>query len=271
MADFEFDLRDIFRVLKRRKWVLILVPIVVATLTYWFSVTPPAVYEAQSVVKISRVAANMQGLLLEALSWYEGDNIATQSEIITSQKIKVRVALRLAEEYPEFLEVRSLLAGGEETDYDALEKRIGDNPELAGLISGISVEAERKGASDIVGIHTTGSSAQRAVDTANYTAEEFVNYNTSERNKEIRQAVRFIEARIVETEQELRKAEGELEEFKREHTETLSLQIEEVGALREQIESLGRKIANLEESVEQLDTMTDVDQYFAFSPAFTDV
>jgi prefoldin subunit 5 len=99
-----------------------------------------------------------------------------------------------------------------------------------------------------------------AVDTANYTAEEFVRYNTAERNKEIRRAVRFIEARIVETEQELRQAEGMLEEFKREHTETLSLELEEVGALREQIESLGRKIAHLEEAISQLETMTGVDQ-----------
>ncbi len=205
MAEFEFDPRDIFRVLKRRKWVLVSVPILVAALTYWFSVTPPAVYGAESVVKISKVAANMQGLLLEALSYYEGDNIATQSEIITSQKIKVRVALRLAQKYPQFYEVTSLLADEEETDYDALERRIGDNRELAGLIAGISIEAERRGSSDIVGIHTTGSSEQLAVDTANYTAEEFVNYNTAERNKEIRQAVRFIEARFVETAQELRK------------------------------------------------------------------
>ena len=222
-------------------------------------------------MKISRVAANMQGLLLEALSWYEGDNIATQSEIITSQKIKVRVALRLAENYSEFREVTSLLAGGEETDYDALERRIGDNPDLAGLVSGISVEAARRGASDIVGILTTGSSEQLAVDTANYTAEEFVKYNTAERNKEIRQAVRFIEGRIIETEQELREAEGELEEFKRKNTETLSLRLEEVGGLREQIDNLGRKIASLEEAVEQLETMTGVDQYFAFSPALTEV
>ena len=271
MADFEFNLRDIFRIVKRQKWVIILAPIGVGLMTYWSSVTPPPVYEAESVVKISRVAANMQGLLLEALSWYEGDNIATQSEIITSQKIKVRVALRLAENYSEFREVTSLLAGGEETDYDALERRIGDNPDLAGLVSGISVEAARRGASDIVGILTTGSSEQLAVDTANYTAEEFVNYNTAERNKEIRQAVRFIEGRIIETEQELREAEGELEEFKRKNTETLSLRLEEVGSLREQIDNLGRKIASLEEAVEQLETMTGVDQYFAFSPALTEV
>ncbi len=271
MADFEFNLRDLFRIVKRQKWVIILAPIVVGLMTYWSSVTPPPVYEAESVVKISRVAANMQGLLLEALSWYEGDNIATQSEIITSQKIKVRVALRLAENYSEFRGITSLLAGGEETDYDSLERRIGDNKDLAGLIASISIEAERKGTSDIVGIHTTGSSEPLAVDTANYTAEEFVNYNTAERNKEIRQAVRFIEGRIIETEQELRETEGELEEFKRKNTETLSLRLEEVGGLREQIDNLGRKIASLEEAVEQLETMTGVDQYFAFSPAFTEV
>jgi tyrosine-protein kinase Etk/Wzc len=271
MAEFEFDLRDIFRVLKRRKWVLVLVPIFVAVLTYWLSVTPPAIYEAESVVKISRVAANMQGLLLEALTWYEGDNIATQSEIITSQKIKARVALRLAENYSEFREVKALLAGVDETDYDALEIRIGDNEDLAGLVARISVAAERKGDSDIVGILTTGPSEPLAVDTANYTAEEFVLYNTAERNKEIRRAVRFIEARIVDTERELREVEGELEEFKREHTETLSLETEEVGVLREETESLGRRIARLEGAIEQLESMTGVDQYFAFSPAFTEV
>jgi len=65
MADFEFNLRDIFRIVKRQKWVIILAPIGVGLMTYWSSVTPPPVYEAESVVKISRVAANMQGLLLE--------------------------------------------------------------------------------------------------------------------------------------------------------------------------------------------------------------
>jgi len=271
MADFEFSIRDIFRILRRRKFVIIAAPILVGTLTYWFSVTPPPIYEAQSVVKISRAAANMQSLLLEALSWSEGDNIATQSEIITSQKIKARVALRLAEKYPEFQEIAGLLADDEETDYDALEQMVAENQQLAGLISGLSLEAERRGASDIMDILAISSSAELAIDTANYAAEEFLNYNIAERNREIRQAVRFIQDRIVETTEELEEAEGRLEEFKGEHTETLSLEMEEVGTLREQIESLGRKIGTLEEATEQLEGMTHVDQYFAFSPALTEV
>ena len=271
MAEFEFDLRDIYRIIRRRKRVIILVPILVGTLTYWFSVRPPAVYQAESVVKISRVAGNMQGLLLEALTMFEGDNIATQSEILTSRKIKARVALRLAENYPDFDAVTSLIAEGEETDYDALEQMVGENPQLAGLISGISIGAERRGQSAIVGIQAIASSAALAVDTANYAAEEFLNYNLAERNKQIRQAVRFIQARILETEQELRVAEVRLEEFKRDHTETLSLEMEEAGALKEQTESLGRKIASWDEAMEQLEGMTQVDQYFAFSPALREV
>ncbi len=171
MGETELPQRDIFRVLWRRKWVIIAVPIIVGALTYWFTATSP-VYEAESAVKVSRVAASVQALLLEVVSWHEGDNIATQSEIITSQKIKARVALRLAQKYPQFQEVPSLLGDAEKTDYDALQQRVGESPRLAELIAAIVVEPQRKGDSDIVAIQATASSAGLAMDTANYVAEE---------------------------------------------------------------------------------------------------
>ncbi|MFQ5928812.1 MAG: GumC family protein [Acidobacteriota bacterium] len=268
MAEFEFDLRDIFRLIRRWKWIITLSPILVGTLTYWLTATPPAVYEAESVVKISRVATSMQALLIEALSYYEGDNIATQSRIITSQKIRAAVALRLAQKYPEFHDVSSLLGDEEERDYDTLEQRAGNNPELAALIDTISVEAERDGQSDILAIAATASSEGLAIDMANYTAEEFVNYNIAERNREIRQAVQFIQARILETEQQLRGVERRLEEFKRDQTPILGLEIEEGISVEEQIESLGRKITNLDKAIEQLQATTHVNRYLSFSPAF---
>ncbi|MDA2923436.1 polysaccharide biosynthesis tyrosine autokinase [Acidobacteria bacterium AH-259-L09] len=270
MAEFEFDLRDVFRVLRRRKWVIFWSPILVGTLTYWLSAMPSPVYEAESLVKISRAAANMQALLIEALSWYPGDNIATQSQIITSQKIKARVALRLGEKHDEFREVRALLADGEEIDYDALEEKVRNSKQLVTLIDNIRVEAEKKGESDIVGIKSTGSSEDLAIDIANYTAEEFLDYNIAERNSQIREAVRFIQARIRETEQELNAAERKLEEFKREHTAILSLEHEDMAAARDEISGLQREIASLERGIKQLEQMPSVDQYFAFFPALTD-
>ncbi len=270
MGEAELHQRDIFRILWHRKWVIIAVPLLAGALTYWFTAASLPLYEASSTVQISRVAATVQALLLEVMSWHEGDNIATQSEIISSQKIKTRVALRLAQKYPDFQEVPSLLGDAEETDYDALQQRVGENPRLAELITAIAIEPERKGDSDIVAIRTTASSAALAIDTANYVAEEFVTYNTSERNREIRQAVQFIQDSILETEQELREAERRLEEFERDHAETLSLEVGEVGRVQERIDSLGRTVAHLEEAIEQLKTMTQVDQYFTFSPALTE-
>ena len=41
MAEFEFDIRDIFRIAHRRRWVIILAPLVVGTLTYLTSEVPP--------------------------------------------------------------------------------------------------------------------------------------------------------------------------------------------------------------------------------------
>jgi len=262
--------RDIFGVLWRRKWVIIAVPLLVGALTYGFTAKSLPVYEAESAVKISRVAASVQALLLEVLSWHEGDNIATQSEIITSQKIKARVALRLAQKYPKFQEIPSLLRDAEEMDYDALQQRVGENPQLAELLAAIAVEPHRKGDSDIVAIQATASSAGLAIDTANYVAEEFVTYNIAERNREIRQAVQFIRDSILETEQELREAERRLEDFERAHAETLSLEVGEVGEVQEKIDSLGRNVAHLEEAMKQLEGMNRVDQYFTFSPALTE-
>ncbi len=124
MAEFEFNIRDIFRVTRRRKWIIILAPLLVGTLTYLFSRNPPPIYEAESLVKITRVAANMQSLLVEALYWYQGDNIATQSQVITSQRIKGRVALRLAQKYPRFQAFKAVLGSGGEVDYDAFYERV---------------------------------------------------------------------------------------------------------------------------------------------------
>ena len=180
------------------------------------------------------------------------------------------MALRLARKYPEFQEVPSLLGDAEETDYDALQHRVGENPRLAELIAAIAVEPQRKGESDIVAIQATASSAGLAIDTANYAAEEFVTYKIGERNREIRQAVQFIQESILETEQELRETERRLEDFERDHAETLSLLVGEVGRVQERIESQGRKVAHLEQAIEQLKTMTHVGQYFTFSPALTE-
>ena len=270
MAEFEFNLRDIFRVTRRRKWIIILAPLVVGALTYLLSKSPPPIYQAESLVKITRVAANMQALLVEALYWYQGDNIATQSQVITSQRIKGRVALRLAQKYPRFQAFSALLDGGGEVDYNVFYEGVRSDDKLVKLLESMEIEAERKGESDAVGILARAPSEELAVDITNYTAAAFVDYNITERNSQIREAVDFIQARIQQTEQELNGSEKTLEEFKRDYRMILALNIEVGGDIRERIEVLGRQIANLDKGMLQLELIPSVDEYWAFSPVLGD-
>jgi len=271
MAEFEFDLRDIFRILRRRKWVIILSPILSGLLTFWISEVPPPVYEAESIVKISRVAANMQALLVEALSWYQGDNIATQSQVITSRKIRARVAMRLSEKYPEFAIIRETLGSVEPDEYDRLEEQVRSEPRLAALTDEVGTFVERIESSDMVSITSSASVANLAVDIANLTAEEFVNYNIVERNSQIREAVRFIHTRIEETEQELIEAERELEQFRRNYRMSLGLTLEDSGSVREEVVNLDRDLRDLRASIEELQRAPELDVFLWYAPSLVGI
>ena len=221
-------------------------------------------------MKITRVAANMQALLVEALYWYQGDNIATQSQVITSQRIKGRVALRLAQKYDRFQAFKAVLGSGGEVDYDAFYQGVRSDGDLVELLQNMEIEAERKGESDAVGILALAPSKPLAMDIANYTAEAFVDYNIPERNSQIREAVEFIQSRIQQTEQELGGSEKTLEEFKRDYRMILALNIEVGGDIQERIEVLGRQIANLDKGMLQLELIPSIDEYWAFSPVLGD-
>jgi len=167
--------------------------------------------------------------------------------------------------------MRSLQWDEEEGDYDALEEKVRNNTKLRMLVDGLTVETEKKGVSDIVGILATALSQELAIDTANYVAEEYVNYNIAEKNSQIRQAVQFIQVTLGETKRELSEAGKKLEEFKRGHITILSLNVGDQGNIQEQIEGLGRQIGNFQEAIEQLEAITNIEEYLTFSPPLGDI
>ena len=270
MAEFDINLRDIFRIFRRRKWVIMLSPIIVGGLVYLSVAQPAPEYQAEALLKISRVATSMNALLIEALTWYQGDNIATQEEIIASQKIRIRTAVCLSENHDVFRPMRSL--AGEQVDHAELEEKVGSDPDLLKLIEEyIDVATEQKGDSDVVGIQASAGSEKMAIDIVNCTAAEFVKYNIAEKNSQIREAVRFIRARIQEIEGDLAVGDQQLREFKTANVGVLGLNMEDTAVVQDRINRLVREIASLERGIEQLQKIKSVDQYFAFSPALTEI
>src|SRR5438128_11293454 len=132
MAQIEVNIRDIFRVVRKRKWVILLAPILMGFSTFSITEVPPPVYNSEALVRISK-SSTVAGMMTDIVQYGAYDNMATQIMVITSRPVLEDVAKRL-----------SMVKPGEDTQdaFDSLRGR---------------VTVEQLNASDILAIMASGS------------------------------------------------------------------------------------------------------------------
>ena len=94
MAQYDLNVRDYIRILRKHRYYLIGPPIILALLTYMLTPAPAVSFKATSSIKISQ-SATMAGLLLQVFTYSSGDNIATQTKILTSLPLMAKLAQNL--------------------------------------------------------------------------------------------------------------------------------------------------------------------------------
>ncbi|HEY3130392.1 MAG TPA: polysaccharide biosynthesis tyrosine autokinase [Acidobacteriota bacterium] len=198
MAQVEVNLRDLYRVLRKRKWIIIVAPVLMGLATYTFTEAPPPIYQAETLVRITR-STTLAGLMTQVVSYSPYDNMATQRMIVTSQPVLLDVARRLNLIKP------------------------GDDPQAAVNKLKAQISAEQRSESDILAVIATAPSKLEAIGLANTTAEAYIKQSTSERDKQIEQTVQFIRNRLQETTNELNAADQSLGNFKRTNGVSLTM------------------------------------------------
>lgn len=233
MAQFEVNLRDLYRVSRKRKWIILVTPIMMAVLTYVLTPTPETVYQATSRVKISQ-SSNLAGILIEVLSYSQGDNLQTQSEVIKSQPVMARVGQKQGL-IPPNLEFPDIVR----------------NPAYVMVVNDLKahVRTQRVGDSDIIEIVCTADGEKKAIDLANQVAEAYRQANIDERNKQITLAINFIEGQLLKTNQELREAEDNLRAFRQTYTSNLGGDLADSTAVRERVTTTERQLARARASL----------------------
>src|SRR6266850_1019521 len=93
-AQYDLNLQDYLRILKKRWKVVVACCLALGLLTLVLTPRVYAVYEAGARVKWSRTDS-ITGLFLEAFTWSPGDDLATQAQIITSKPVALKAAQRL--------------------------------------------------------------------------------------------------------------------------------------------------------------------------------
>ena len=96
MTRYDINLRDYWRIIRKRRTIVILSTVLFTVFSYLFALirTPEPLYEATSAVKVEK-ASNFASLLLGTVSWTNWDNVSTQAVIITSFPVLEAAARRM--------------------------------------------------------------------------------------------------------------------------------------------------------------------------------
>ena len=93
MSQYDINLREYWRILKKRKFIVILTAILLGIFSTFFSIlqAPTPLYTSTCSIKFEK-ETTLEGLYARTLSWSEGDDIETQITIITGYSVLSQVA-----------------------------------------------------------------------------------------------------------------------------------------------------------------------------------
>lgn len=196
MAQYELNIRDYWRIIRKRRFIIISMVLLLGFLTFIFSILqrPPTLYKATASVKVER-ATSLTGLLTEVVSWSTWDDIATQSVVIKSYPIMEKVAQKL-----------NYIPSELGTD------EIRKNTEYIRVISDLqdSIETEQKEDTNIINIYAESENPDDAMQIANTVVEVYREENRKERNAQVTEARKFIESQLKIVGEQLKESEDKL-------------------------------------------------------------
>lgn len=203
MAQYELNIRDYWRILRKRKTIVVLMTVLVGVITFMTTLVmkPRPVYEARASVKVERVTT-MAGLFMEAFTYPSGDNLATQAMVIKGFPVLEKVA-------------RSLKLIPSDIPSERVMTSEAYLRILANLQSRITTEQE--GNTNIINVAVVADTPREAKDIANLVVEKYREENILSRNRQVFEAKRFIEDQLKQVDARLKESEERLNTFKKAH------------------------------------------------------
>lgn len=199
MAQYDVDLRDYWRIVRKRKAIIILMVLLVGVCSYGFAKLnePVPLYEANSAIKIERTTSMADFFMGGFLSQSEG--LTTHAYILTSFPVLEHTA-KLLGRLPKNLTARDIRNS---QSHMAVIQR------LKSLIT-----AQQQAGTNIINIKVISQDPQEAALVANTIARAYQNYNVQEKNRKTFETKAFIEKQLQLTSSQLKQAELELQTFK---------------------------------------------------------
>ncbi|MBN1622142.1 MAG: polysaccharide biosynthesis tyrosine autokinase [Endomicrobiales bacterium] len=188
MAQYELNIHDYWRILKKRRWILFLTTIAVLGSVVVFTNLQIPIYQAAATVKVEPSIA-IPGVATDQSGWDIYSALNTEVKIIKSTLVSERTARKLGlidENTPE-------------------QERQAISMAIQGKVA-----AERIGDSNLINISATSSNPRETAQLANMTAEVYIEKGIEDRSRRARELREFIEKQLNDAKSKLKKSEDKL-------------------------------------------------------------
>jgi capsular exopolysaccharide synthesis family protein len=199
MAQYDVDLRDYWRIIRKRKTSILCMVLLAGLCSYGFAKfrEPAALYEAASAIKIDRFS-NLASIMTGGY-WRQAENMETHAYIITSHPVLKRAV--------------------EELGWVASDSMASASSQDTALFESIQrlkkmVDAKTQEGTHIINIRAISDEAGLSARAANALAHAYREYSIQQSNKKTFETKAFIEEQMRLTLERLKQAEQALQEFK---------------------------------------------------------
>lgn len=194
MPQYELGFRDYWRIISKRRFILIFTFLTILGITTIYINLQKPVYEAFSTVKVEQ-RKTVASALMEYITASPGNLLVTQARIIESRFIAEQIARRL--------------------DLVKEDMTLQEANEIVNKFHK-SISTREVSETNLIQIIVRSSNPQRAALIADEAADVYVEYDLERKIKQTRQVRQFIEKQLATVEARLESTENELKKLKEE-------------------------------------------------------
>lgn len=192
MPQYELSFQDYWRIIRRRKAVIILAffAVLISTIAYLNFQTP--LYRAYATIKIEQ-RKTLVGALMDYIAWSPKDPMFTEAQLIESWFVVEKV-------------VRNLNLAPQDASQEEFNEVVRNTQE--------AITTETISDTNIIKIMVVSDEAWKAAAIANEVASVYVGYDLERKIKQAKQVREFIENQLATVEEKLKSSEERLKEIR---------------------------------------------------------
>jgi capsular exopolysaccharide synthesis family protein len=215
MTQYDLNLREYWRIIKKRRWIILFTVILTGSFSTLFALLnkPVPLYKSTASVRLERVMLSGGGIYQEAMPWTNPDLLTTQTAVIRSHGIVEQAAKKLG----------MIPANLTSEEVRANKEYLATVLNLRSL-----VDSDFEQQMGVINVHVKSADPRLAMRLANTLAEVYREERITDGNKRSVSQKGFIEAQLNQAREKL-KASEEAAKAYREQNKLVSIDAESSG------------------------------------------